>query len=93
MSIFALATAPGISGLAVIRLSGKEALKVTKDITKIKKIKPRIANFSTFYDSKNKIIDKGIFIFYNIIPCVTIRLWKEYKNSFINNFIFTVIKG
>jgi tRNA modification GTPase len=64
MSIFALATAPGISGLAVLRVSGKEALKIAKTITKFKKIKARIANFSTFYDSKNRIIDKGIFIFF-----------------------------
>lgn len=64
MSIFALATAPGTSGLAVIRVSGKEALKVAKTITKFKKIKPRVANFSSFYDNKNKIIDKGIFIFF-----------------------------
>ena len=64
MSIFALATAPGTSGLAVIRLSGKEAFKVAKTITKFKKIKPRVANFSSFYDHKNKIIDKGIFIFF-----------------------------
>ena len=58
MSIFALATAPGTSGLAVIRVSGKEALKVAKIITKFKKIKPRVANFSTFYDHKKQIIDK-----------------------------------
>ena len=64
MSIFALATAPGTSGLAVIRVSGKEAFKVAKTITKLKKIKPRIANFSLFYDQKNQIIDKGIFIFF-----------------------------
>jgi tRNA modification GTPase len=64
MSIFALATAPGTSGLAVIRVSGKEALKVAKTITKFKKIKSRVANLSSFYDHKNKIIDKGIFIFF-----------------------------
>ena len=70
MSIFALATAPGISGLAVLRVSGKEALKIAKTITKFKKIKARIANFSTFYDSKNRIIDKGIFIFSSLIDGV-----------------------
>jgi ribosome-associated GTPase EngA len=64
MSIFALATAPGTSGLAVIRVSGKEAFKVAKTLTKFKKIKPRMANFSSFYNHKNKIIDKGIFIFF-----------------------------
>jgi tRNA modification GTPase len=64
MSIFALATAPGTAGLAVIRVSGKEAFRVTKTITKFKKIKPRVANFSSFYDHKNKVIDKGIFIFF-----------------------------
>jgi len=64
MSIFALATAPGTSGLAVIRVSGKEAFKAAKTLTKFKKIKPRVANFSSFYDNKNQIIDKGIFIFF-----------------------------
>ena len=60
MSIFALATAPGTSGLAVIRVSGKDAFKVAKGLTKFKKIKPRVANFSSFYDNKNQIIDKEI---------------------------------
>jgi tRNA modification GTPase len=64
MSIFALATAPGTSGLAVIRVSGKDAFKVAKGLTKFKKIKPRVANFSSFYDNRNQIIDKGIFIFF-----------------------------
>ena len=54
MSIFALATAPGTSGLAVIRVSGKEAFKIAKTITKLKKIGPRVANFSSFYDQKNQ---------------------------------------
>ena len=54
MSIFALATAPGTSGLAVIRVSGKEAFKVAQTLTKFKKIKPRVANFSSFYDHKTK---------------------------------------
>ena len=57
MSIFALATAPGTSGLGVIRLSGKDTLKIASVITKIKNIKPRVANFCSFYDHKNQIID------------------------------------
>jgi tRNA modification GTPase len=62
MSIFALATAPGTSGLAVIRLSGDNAFNIAKQITKKKVIKPRFAHFSKFYDLNNKVIDKGIFI-------------------------------
>jgi tRNA modification GTPase len=65
MSIFALATAPGTSGLGVIRLSGKDTFKIASAITKIKNIKPRVANFCSFYDHKNQIIDKGIFIFFS----------------------------
>ena len=65
MSIFALATAPGTSGLGVIRLSGIDTLKIASVITKIKNIKPRVANFCSFYDHKNQIIDKGIFIFFS----------------------------
>jgi tRNA modification GTPase len=64
MSIFALATAPGTSGLAVIRVSGKDALKIAMSITQIKKIKPRLANFGPFYDQKKEIIDNGIYIFF-----------------------------
>ena len=65
MSIFALATAPGTSGLGVIRLSGKDTFKIASAITKTKNIKPRVANFCSFYDHKNQIIDKGIFIFFS----------------------------
>ena len=79
MSIFALATAPGTSGLAVIRVSGKEAFKVAKTLTKSKKIKPRIANFSSFYDNKNQIIDKGIFI---------VIKWRKISYSWFNFFGF-----
>ena len=42
MSIFALATAPGTSGLAVIRVSGNEAFKVAQTLTKFKNIRHEI---------------------------------------------------
>ena len=78
MSIFALATAPGTSGLAVIRVSGKDAFKVAKGLTKFKKIKPRVANFSSFYDNKNQIIDKGIFIFFQNLIVTQVMTWLNF---------------
>ena len=64
MPIFALATSPGISGLAVVRLSGTGSLNIAKKITKKNKLRPRIANFTNFYDLSNCLIDKGIYIFF-----------------------------
>ena len=44
MTIFALSTGPGISGIAVIRISGAEVKKVIELLTGKKPPKPRIAS-------------------------------------------------
>ncbi len=96
MSIFALATAPGTSGLAVIRVSGKDAYKTALTITKTKKIRPRIANFGSFYDHKNKIIDKGIFIFFSKPNSYTgddvVEFHVHGSKAVINYFLNTLSK-
>ena len=58
MNIYALSTGRGPSGIAIIRLSGKDVLKICKNITKLKKIKSNEVNFCKFYDPNNEeIID------------------------------------
>ncbi len=60
MSIFALATAPGTSGLAVIRVSGKDAFKVAKALTKFKKIKPRESLYAYTLGNSPSVSLKGL---------------------------------
>ena len=43
MTIYALSTGPGISGIAVIRISGEGTSKVIKSLTNSKMPKPRVA--------------------------------------------------
>ena len=44
MTIYALSSGPGISGIAVIRLSGRNSKKVIEKLTKEKAPKPRYAS-------------------------------------------------
>ncbi len=58
MNIYALSSGRGPSGIAIIRISGEQTLKICKNLTKLKSIKSNEVNFCKFYDYKNdKIID------------------------------------
>lgn len=63
MTIYALSTVPGKSGVAIVRVSGKLAKKTIKILTK-KNIKPRNASLRKIFDNKNKIIDEAVVIYY-----------------------------
>ncbi len=63
MTIYALSTVPGKSGVAVVRVSGQQAITAIEKITK-KTIKPRIATVCNLYDSNNEIFDEAVVIFY-----------------------------
>lgn len=66
-TIYALSTVFGKSGVAVIRVSGKDVLNIISKITNIdiKKIKPRYAYFSDILDIKTKnILDKALVIYF-----------------------------
>ena len=63
MNIFALSTGKGPSGIAILRLSGKDSLHISKLITKKNHIKSKEVNICKFYDpSNNKIIDEGLLL-------------------------------
>lgn len=72
MSIYALSSGRGPSGIAIIRISGKETLKICKKLTKIKNIKSSEVNFCKFYDPKND----------NIIDPEALLLWFPGPNSY-----------
>ncbi len=65
MTIYALSTGPGVSGLAVIRVSGKNTSNVVKKLTGSKLPKPRVATFKKFNENgQKKLIDEGILIWF-----------------------------
>ena len=62
-TIFALSSASGFAGVAVIRISGSKALKVAEKLSGLKNPKPRYAHFITL-SHENKIIDKALLIYF-----------------------------
>ena len=65
MTIFALSSGPGISGIAVIRVSGKNASKVVKKLTGSKLPVPRVATLKKFSKNGDKeTIDQGVIIWF-----------------------------
>lgn len=70
-TIYALATAPGKAGVAVIRLSGAKAGEVTKTLIASELPRARFAHFTKFYSPDSEsIIDEGLL------------LWMPGPNSF-----------
>jgi tRNA modification GTPase len=66
MNIFALSSGRGPSGIAIIRLSGKDAIKITKLITRKKKINNKEINHCKFYDPSNdSLVDKGLLLLFS----------------------------
>ena len=54
MTIYALSSGPGVSGVAVIRVSGKNTSNVVKKLTGSKLPKPRVATFKKFNENGQK---------------------------------------
>ena len=58
MTIYALSSGPGISGVAVIRISGKETSEILKLLTKKNLPKPREATIKKIIDpNSSELID------------------------------------
>ena len=72
MNIYALSSGRGPSGIAIVRISGKETLKICEKITKLKSIKSNEVNFCKFYDPKND----------NVIDPEALLLWFPGPNSY-----------
>ena len=65
MTIYALSTGPGISGLAVIRVSGLQTKNVIQKLTRSTLPKPRLATFKKFSKiDTNQLIDEGILLWF-----------------------------
>ena len=65
MTIYALSTGPGIAGIAIIRVSGKNTADVIKKITGNKLPNPREATRRKFYYiNTNELIDEGVLLWF-----------------------------
>ena len=65
MTIYALSTGPGISGVAVIRVSGKETELVIKKLTSKSLPAPRIATLRKMNNiNTSELIDEGIILWF-----------------------------
>ena len=65
MTIFALSTGPGVSGVAIIRISGVEASTAIKSLTGKKLPKPRMATLRKINNiNTSELIDEGIILWF-----------------------------
>ena len=65
MTIYALSTGPGISGVAIIRISGPKASQVVKKLTLKKMPEPRVATLTEINNiNTSELIDEGIIIWF-----------------------------
>ncbi len=63
-TIVSIATAHGAASIAIVRLSGKNALLIAQKIAPNVTIVPRYAHLTSLYSSDNNIIDQAIVIYF-----------------------------
>ena len=65
MTIYALSTGPGVAGIAIIRISGPDVLRVIKSLTGKEIPKPRMATLRKInYINTSELIDEGIILWF-----------------------------
>ena len=72
MNIYDLSSGRGPSGIAIVRISGSETLKICQNLTKSKDIKSNEVNFCKFYNPNNG----------NVIDPEALLLWFPGPNSY-----------
>ena len=64
MTFYALSSGPGLSGVAVIRVSGSKTASVIKHLTNSSLPKPKEATLKKFINKNNELIDEGILLWF-----------------------------
>ena len=65
MTIYALSTGPGVSGVAIIRVSGVETKKIIKSLTGKPIPEPRVATLRKInYINTSELIDEGLILWF-----------------------------
>ena len=62
-TIAAIATATG-GGVGIVRVSGKNLLPLAQEICHKQNISPRKAEFCSFFDDQNEVLDQGLLLFF-----------------------------
>lgn len=63
-TIAAIATAPGLGGIGVIRLSGPEALAAGLKLSGRRSLTPRYAHYACLCDGAGETLDEGLVIYF-----------------------------
>ncbi len=63
-TIAAIATASGVGSIAIIRVSGSEALTIAKKLLKREQLTPREATLCSIYNKEQDLIDRAIVIYF-----------------------------
>lgn len=63
-TIAAIATAHGVSSIAIVRISGEDALQIARKISHKQEIIPRYAHLTSLYTSDDILIDRAIMIYF-----------------------------
>ena len=92
MTIYALSTGPGISGVAIIRVSGPHSSKVIKSLTGKALPKARVATLCKINNIEtSELIDEGILSNFqeinakNLIESLRDKDWKKMRQWVVNN--------
>ena len=79
MTIYALSSGPGISGIAVIRVSGDKTKEIISSITKGNFPKARIATLKQIINPKSgELVDEGLIIFFKNPIVILERIWQNF---------------
>ena len=80
MTIFALSTGPGISGIAIIRISGPEARFAVEQLTGKVVPRPRYATVRKINKiNTSELIDEGIILWFLPLRATQARIWRKSK--------------
>ena len=81
MTIYALSTGPGISGIAIIRISGEDTSKVIKSLTNTKMPKPRVATLRKINKiNTSELIDEGIILWFPGLTATQAKIWLKFMS-------------
>lgn len=62
-TIAAIATATGLGGVGIVRISGKHAAKIGKNMVKMLP-KPRVAEYTAFLGNRGETLDMGLVLYF-----------------------------
>ena len=79
MTIYALSTGPGISGVAIIRISGEDTKEAIKLLTNKGVPEPRVATLRKINKiNTSELIDEGIIYGFLGLRATQERIWQNY---------------